>query len=360
MFSLNVFNKWFVNKCPNNWRHILRANVSQSCGHLDANDLQFNRFQCLATNKRIESKIKIILNELKVYRNSDQYKHLMPSKLSVHQMRQLLDCSESERRRRIWIDLSPQRRRHLLSLMTRLETNDGLNQLTEPFMPYQFEKFYTNGLKNACLFGQNLVFDISFDSHMSTLECKNLAEQLHRIYDHNRYESRGMAFHLNLCNVNESHKSIQFLRFLFPKMVSNESYLNITSQSYLDLFPKDDLIYLSPHAQQVMTEYESNAVFIIGGIVDRNQVLDLSYPKAMQQNIRSMRLPIDSLVSKSNIQSLDSVFKVLVDFKNCGLLGDNCMDNRLETTVRKHLPKHKLKSVNQIAFENMKKQEIDH
>ncbi|CAG2105037.1 unnamed protein product [Medioppia subpectinata] len=286
----------------------------------------------------------------------------MPSHITVHHMRQLLQCNHMVRRGRMWSDLSGHRRRDLLGLLKKVEDNDGRNQLTAPFVPYEFERLFANRLKTAAMFGQNMVFDISFDSHMSTSECKNLAEQLNRIYQWNRYhvreDTRHMPFNIHLCNVIAGHKTIHFVDFLFPHLTSSESFVNITSKCYTDVFDRRDLIYLSPHATEVMTEYESNAVFIIGGIVDRNKLLDLSYPKARQQNIRSMRLPIDSVVNKSNVQSLDSVFKVLVDFKNAGFV-DNFEAKSLATRIRKHLPNHKLKSVQQITDESSTKREMD-
>lgn len=194
------------------------------------------------------------------------------------------------------------------------------------------------------------------------MECKNLAEQFYRIYKFNNFEymqkyeySSQEPFNLNICNVDKSQKSYQFLEYLYPVIVSDKSFVNITSESYLDLFPKRDIIYLSPHAEEVLTEYDNNAVFIIGGIVDRKEIITLSYPKAVQQNIRSMRLPIDSLINKCNIQSLDSVFKVLFDFKTFGVNNEKIS---LEERIRKNIPKHKLKPLTQTTVKRLQREQL--
>lgn len=355
--------KWFSTQNPINGRNECQEKA-----------LTFDDFKCLATNRVTEAKIKLILNEYLNYKNSDEDVNTVPSTLTIGQMRQLLACNKTKRKGRGWKDLSAKQRKHLLFLMKRSQDIDGYNRLTTPLMPYQvnnrtinanklnsivfifkFEKFYTNRLRNSALFGQNIVFDISFDDHMSTLECKNLAEQLYRIYKFNRFETlkysaEELPFTLNICNASEGQKSMKFLSFLYPDLISHQSFVNITEKSYLDIFPKEDLIYLSPHADHVLTEYDPTAVYIIGGIVDRKEIITLSQPKAVKQDIRSMRLPIDSIIAKSNVQSLDSVFRILFDFKVFGVITSKMS---LEERVRRHLPQHKLKTVYQTTYQRI-------
>lgn len=45
--------------------------------------------------------------------------------------------------------------------------------------------------------------------------------------------------------------------------------LNLHEKSYLDVFPKEQLVYLTPHCRDVMKEFDHNAVYIIGAIVDK-------------------------------------------------------------------------------------------
>lgn len=52
-------------------------------------------------------------------------------------------------------------------------------------------------------------------------------------------------------------------------MYENWFPFNIHTSSYLDLFPKEKLIYLTPHCREEMLEYDHNAIYIIGGIVDK-------------------------------------------------------------------------------------------
>lgn len=45
--------------------------------------------------------------------------------------------------------------------------------------------------------------------------------------------------------------------------------LNLHEASYLDLFPKDQLVYLTPHCNDTMEKYDHDAIYIIGAIVDK-------------------------------------------------------------------------------------------
>lgn len=54
------------------------------------------------------------------------------------------------------------------------------------------------------------------------------------------------------------------------------SYINwknieFTSESYMDKFDEDSLIYLSADSDNIVDELEDDKVYIIGGIVDKNR-----------------------------------------------------------------------------------------
>lgn len=78
-------------------------------------------------------------------------------------------------------------------------------------------------------------------------------------------------------------------------------FLEITPKSYLELFDEkfanQKMVYLSPHAEEVLEEIEPDTVYIIGGIVDR--VGEKKIPKhatklvADQENIICRQLPLD-------------------------------------------------------------------
>lgn len=59
------------------------------------------------------------------------------------------------------------------------------------------------------------------------------------------------------------------LEKFIPTLYESWFPLNIHESSYLDVFPKDQLIYLTPHCREEMTKYDPDAVYIVGGLVDK-------------------------------------------------------------------------------------------
>lgn len=45
--------------------------------------------------------------------------------------------------------------------------------------------------------------------------------------------------------------------------------LYLHSESYLDVFDRDQVVYLTPHCREELTNYDHDAVYIVGAIVDK-------------------------------------------------------------------------------------------
>jgi len=73
-----------------------------------------------------------------------------------------------------------------------------------------------------------------------------------------RYHSPSFVLLCNL-STNEQNQSLQ-----------NSPFCHATSVSYLDLFPRERLVYLSPDSPNLMTEYEHNSIYILGGIFEKS------------------------------------------------------------------------------------------
>lgn len=69
-----------------------------------------------------------------------------------------------------------------------------------------------------------------------------------------------------------------------------------SSKSYLDLFKKESLVYLTADSPNTITKLSRDKVYIIGGIVDRNRLKGITYQKAVEQGIETAKLPLDTVV----------------------------------------------------------------
>lgn len=76
-------------------------------------------------------------------------------------------------------------------------------------------------------------------------------------------------FDLHLCNANSQSVLMKALSRSIPTIYDDEFPLNIHHQSYLDTFNKEQLVYLTPHCREELTDYDHDAIYIIGAIVDK-------------------------------------------------------------------------------------------
>lgn len=45
--------------------------------------------------------------------------------------------------------------------------------------------------------------------------------------------------------------------------------LHLHEKSYFEVFNKDQLVYLTPHCREELVDYDHDAIYIIGAIVDK-------------------------------------------------------------------------------------------
>lgn len=112
-----------------------------------------------------------------------------------------------------------------------------------------------------------VVLDCSFSSYMNEKEISSMRQQIVRCYSANvRAEKESMK--MALTSLDDPLK-----QQLDAKAPSWENWKNFdaSTESYLDKFDKQDLIYLSADSDNVAHELEEGKTYIIGGIVDKNR-----------------------------------------------------------------------------------------
>ena len=112
--------------------------------------------------------------------------------------------------------------------------------------------------------GEHLVIDCSFEQeHVREYYLGNLVDQIQYLFaDITNYHSPSFVY---LCNLMPQGR----LQGEFDRRSSLENLcFEVTQSSYLDLFPPEKLIYLSPDSNVEMQAFDHEAIYIIGGIVD--------------------------------------------------------------------------------------------
>ncbi|KAB5579108.1 hypothetical protein PHYPO_G00190950 [Pangasianodon hypophthalmus] len=191
----------------------------------------------------------------------------------------------------------------------------------------QFSKRVTKAitrerLEEARAAGPRLCVDLSMSDCMSHKEISRLASQIRRLYGSNKKAMQ--PFHLFLTDMKEDS-------LLYKECIRmNEGFLNylidITAESWIDLFPCEDVIYLTPDASEALEEVNGDKVYILGGLVDESIQKKRSYTRAKELSVQMARLPIDEYMMKrpnpknfhSKILAINQVFEILLTYRDTG------------------------------------------
>lgn len=74
--------------------------------------------------------------------------------------------------------------------------------------------------------------------------------------------------------------------------------------SYIEAFQaqKEKLVYLTADSENILDELDPKAIYIIGGMVDRNRWKGITMKKAKEQGIKTAKLPIGAYLKMSSSQ----------------------------------------------------------
>lgn len=179
-------------------------------------------------------------------------------------------------------------------------------------------RFYQGKLLQAMMYEPKIVFDCDYENHMTQREIHDCAKQLILSFASNRIHANPMF--LYYCNLKEDGMLKLLMNTIMPNILDDDFPAIITSQSYLDLFPRDQLVYLTPHSRRDLTEYDPNMVYIIGGLVDKTDPKPLSLAKAKKEGIQMAKLPLEKYLSwgsgSSKNLTLDQMLRIILDIRH--------------------------------------------
>lgn len=164
-------------------------------------------------------------------------------------------------------------------------------------------------------FGQNLVIDCSYDEYMNEREMLNTAKQLMLSFAINRMHDE--PFNIHHCNADYSRQTMIALEKHLVRIHDPSFPFNITDKSYLDLFPHERLVYLTPHCNNDLEEFNPDDVYIVGAMVDKSCQDAVSLGKAKKHGLRMARLPLDRYFQFKTGKSLtiDQMVQILLELK---------------------------------------------
>lgn len=195
--------------------------------------------------------------------------------------------------------------------------------------------FYNARLINAIMYAPRIVYDLGYDEDMTAYESLNCAKQLLMSFSLNRYHPD--PFNLYFCNANKSNLVMKQFHKGIPTLYDESYPLYVTEKSYLDVFNRDEIVYLTPDAPTVLEKYNPDMVYIIGAMVDKINPQRVSFAKARKEKIKMARLPLSEYLpwgsgSAKNLP-LNQVLGILLELRRT---------NSWKAALEMHIPKRKL------------------
>ncbi|XP_010151990.1 PREDICTED: mitochondrial ribonuclease P protein 1 [Eurypyga helias] len=180
------------------------------------------------------------------------------------------------------------------------------------------DKAYSWRVAQSMVFGQPLVFDMSYEKEMSTREVANTVQQL--VFSEGCNRRCMDPFHIHFCNFKEDslyHKEfVKHYREAWGKLL-----ITVTDQCYTEIFPKDKLIYLTADSPRVMKTFDHNKIYIIGSMVDRSIKTGVSLARAKRLGLETAALPLEKYLlwnSGAKNLTLDQMMHILLTLKDTG------------------------------------------
>lgn len=247
------------------------SNSSKLFDNIDYNAITGGDEELLSKLKRFILEIDLL------YESGEQ----VPSSLKIEQWQNLLQLNSRSARlkhlRYLFLIEKKKENRIVRKLEKRAErleqyenepVNDHIlyglmrNTMFHRIYEKQINYLYNYRLCEAMLHGQDILIDCGYDGHMSLKEQKNCAKQLLLLWSYNRFHRD--PFNIIFCNVDKKGTVFKSLSKTIPTIDEPTFPLNYTNKGYLELYPKEKLVYLTPHCNQELKKYNYDDVYIIG------------------------------------------------------------------------------------------------
>ena len=229
----------------------------------------------------------------------------VPQHMSDAMWLRIMECPSRSQRMKMYHYFSKTEKRKMKKKEMQIERHKELAKVVdsegffrEPMNTiFQFirestmSKFYNNNVARAMIFGQEIVLDLGYESHMKEREIINLCRQFWQLYGANRKSPD--PFHIVLCNAQPDSPTLKHLKRTSSIESFDHILVTVTEKCYTERFEKDKLVYLTPDAPNALKKFDHDAVYIVGGLVDKSIIKPVSMAKAKRQGIKMAKLPLD-------------------------------------------------------------------
>jgi len=162
--------------------------------------------------------------------------------------------------------------------------------------------------------------DLQYEHLMIEKELNHLANQLKRVYSCNKASPSPFdLFFTSLDEEGEIYKTCVAKNVGFAEYIVTRE-----QQGVLDLFRGEEVVYLSPDAEEELEGLDENTVYVIGGLVDDSVKSQVTLNYSLNLGIRCCRLPIGRYMQRAStgtykqILTINQIFEILLKFHETG------------------------------------------
>lgn len=161
---------------------------------------------------------------------------------------------------------------------------------------------------SRCNANSDIVIDCSYQDKLTERELTSLKQQIMYSYSSNKKAEEPSRIYITSCNgrLAEGMSTVSG-HATWPG-------ISFHDDSYLKLFPKEEIVYLTSDSPNEIDRLDSNCKYIIGGIVDHGRLKNLTYDDAIANEVRTAKFPLTKYVKleASSVLTVNHVVDIIL------------------------------------------------
>lgn len=202
----------------------------------------------------------------------------------------------------------------------------------------QYNYAETYNLAMGMRLGQQIVFDFTYEAAMEWREIKHLVAQFAHLYAMNK--TAADPFHIHFVNYKGGGFVEREGRTLYKDQF-DKLMVDATDKGLLDVFPREQIVYLTPDSNNILRTYDHDKVYVIGALVDtKGTETGASLAQAKMLGVEHCRLPLSECLQWATSHkslTLDAVANILMELST---------HSDIRMALQKHVPQRKHSGLN--------------
>ena len=145
----------------------------------------------------------------------------------------------------------------------------------------------------SMMWSQPFIIDLSLERFMNEHAVGICSRQILKLINQNLQSVDPFSIHI--CSAASDSSVMKYLNKFTRSRIYDVDYpVNFHRESYMDHFPKHELVYLTNHSNVCMTKYSHDVTYIIPGYIDKKSTgIPYDLAEAKKLGIKTARLPFD-------------------------------------------------------------------